>query len=177
MSKNELDKESDKFLMVLQLISDRMGELMYAVRGTAGLVLQGLSMQMEDIDIVCNKETALASYDLFKEFLKENVEYKESDKYKSYFGKLEIKGVMVEIYGEWQILDNKGVWSKPFDGSDRIKVKFKGEEFYVVPASTELQMFALMGRWSAFHKIKREIGRKEPVAQTSQQELFSGTVE
>ncbi|OGC50028.1 hypothetical protein A2W32_03285 [candidate division WWE3 bacterium RBG_16_37_10] len=177
MSKNELDKESDKFLMVLQLISDRMGELMYAVRGTAGLVLQGLNMQMEDIDIVCNKETALASYDLFKEFLKENVEYKESDKYKSYFGKLEIKGVMVEIYGEWQILDNKGVWSKPFDGSDRIKVKFKGEEFYVVPASTELQMFALMGRWSAFHKIKREIGRKEPVAQTSQQELFSGTVE
>ncbi|HLB51711.1 hypothetical protein A3F07_00765 [candidate division WWE3 bacterium RIFCSPHIGHO2_12_FULL_38_15] len=156
MSKSALDKDSDNFLNVLKLISDRMNGLMYAFRGTAGLVIQGLEMKMEDIDIVCSKDTAVASNTLFKDFLKEKVEYKISDKFKSYFGKFNIKGVLVEIYGDWQILDAKGVWSKIFDGSDRIKVKFRGEDFYVVPADTELLMFALMGRWSAFHKIKKQ---------------------
>ena len=137
------------------VISKKMENLHYAFRGTAGLVLQGLNMNMEDIDIVCGKDTALASNDLLKEYSKKKVEYKESDKYKSYFGEFDINGVKVEIYGDWQILDTKGIWNKPFDGSDRIKVEFKGMRFYVVPVSTELRMFALMGRWTAFHKIKK----------------------
>jgi len=76
----------------------------------------------------------------------------------------------VEIMGEWQIKDRKGNWSEPFNGSnDEVtKVKVKSKSIIVTKIQTELSMFAMMGRWNAYHKIKKQIDKKE----SNQQGLF-----
>ena len=140
MSKTGLDKDSGKFLATLKLIAEKLGNLHYAFRGTTGLILQGLTMNVDDIDIVCDKTTALAANDLLKDYLTDKIKYGGSSKYKSYFGKFTINGIKIEIYGDWQILDTKRNWSEPFDASDRIEVEFKGTHFYVVPVNTELRI-------------------------------------
>lgn len=147
----------ENFEKVILLLADKLKSQQYAFRGTAGLVLQGLEMNVDDIDILSDKETALDCNDLLAEYLIEEVSYKESEKYKSFFGKFKIEGVPVEIMGEWQIKDTKGIWSQPFNASERKVVKLDGENVYVTPIEQELIVFAKMGRWTAYQKIKRQI--------------------
>ena len=124
------------------------------------MVLQGVQMNVADIDIVGDKDTALACNDLLAEYLTEEVSFKESEKFKSYFGKFKIKGILVEVMGEWQIKDTKGQWSEPFNVSERKLITFGGSEIYVTPIEEELAVFAKMGRWTAYQKINKFVSRK-----------------
>lgn len=149
-------------MKVVLILAERLKGLRFAIRGTAGLVLQGLEMNVDDIDVLTDEETALACNDLLAEYLIEEVAFKESEKFKSYFGKFEIESVPVEIMGEWQIKDNKGIWSQPFNASERIKLdKGDKDDIYVTAIEDELKMFALMGRWTAYQKIKKQIAIQE----------------
>lgn len=121
----------------------------YAIRGTASLVLQGYDMGVDDIDVLCNEKTA--------EFLK--LPYSESKQFKSYFGKKIINGIQVEFMGDWQIKNPKGEWSEVFDASDdEIKIiDIENQPIRVTKVETELKMYALMNRWSVYHKLKKQI--------------------
>jgi hypothetical protein len=122
-------------------------------------------MNVEDIDIVGDKEMALVCNGLLAEYLIEEVAFKESDKFKSYFGKFEIKGIPVEIMGEWQIKDTKGKWSEPFNALERKMIIINGNEIYVTSVEEELTVFAKMGRWTAYQKIKKQLPSVEKKAQ------------
>jgi len=137
----------EKFLETLILISRILNRRKYAFRGTTSLILQGL----------CDKDTALASNFLLQDFLEEEVSLKKSQQFKSYFGKFIINKIPVEMYGEWQIKDTKGNWSQPFTAVNRHRIKYQNKQFFVTDIEDELMVFALMGRWNAFRKIKREL--------------------
>jgi len=154
------------FEQVVLLLAKKLEGLQYAIRGTASLVLQGLDMVALDIDITGDKEMALACNDLLAEYLVEEVAYKESEKFKSYFGKFEIEGLPVEIMAEWQIKDTKGNWSEPFNASERKLIKLRGEDVYVTMVEEELRVYARLGRWNAFHKLKRQITKPTENQQT-----------
>ncbi len=143
---------------VLTVIAGRLGSKPYAIRGTASLYLQGIEMNVDDIDVLCDKEVALAFNDIFKEYLVDPVSYKESLKFKSYFGRFLIAGVGVEVMGEWQIKDTKDNWSNVFRGEEKKEIKLQNCTLFVTPVETELVMFAKMGRWTALTKIKKQIG-------------------
>lgn len=116
----------------------------YAIRGTTSLILQGLDFKEDDIDILCDEETAL--------FL--NLPYSESKQFKSYFGKI---GDNIEAYGNWQIKNPKGEWSEILVPTLQNTKMIQVSEISI-PVTTiefELHCYALMGRWSVFHKIKR----------------------
>ncbi|HLD03928.1 MAG TPA: hypothetical protein VJC17_04105 [Candidatus Dojkabacteria bacterium] len=147
----------EKFLETLILISRILNRRKYAFRGTTSLILQGLDMISKDIDILCDKDTALASNFLLQDFLEEEVSLKKSQQFKSYFGKFIINKIPVEMYGEWQIKDTKGNWSQPFTAVNRHRIKYQNKQFFVTDIEDELMVFALMGRWNAFRKIKREL--------------------
>lgn len=121
----------------------------YAIRGTASLVLQGLDFNVVDIDILCDKTTA--------EFFK--LPYSESKQFKSYFGQKIINGVQVEFMGNWQIKNPKGEWSEVFDASDEEAnvIHIDNQPIRVTKVETELKMYALMNRWSVYHKLKKQI--------------------
>jgi len=133
----------------------------YAIRGTASLVLQNYDMNVDDIDIITYKDTSLKCNILLKKYLKEKVKYKISKKYKSYFGKAKINDIDIEVMGCFQIKNNKGKWSKIFSAKDNeiTKIKLSNNVIYVTNAETELEMFALMGRWNAYHKLKEQVDK------------------
>lgn len=152
-----MSKKPEGFEKTIIFLASVFKNYVYAVRGTAGLVLQGLDMNVDDIDILCDGKTALAANDLLRDYVAEEVHYSELGKFKSYFGKFGINGVKVELMGNWQIKDAKGAWSRIYDGSKRRVVILNGVEVFVTPAELELEFFAKMGRWSAFHKLKGQI--------------------
>lgn len=138
------------------LIAQKLQDYTYAIRGTASLVLQGFDMNVDDIDILCSKETAEAVNFIFKDTLIDSVAYKESTKFKSYFGKFVINNIICEVMGLWQI-NGKAGWSTCFDASDREFITYKGNGIYVTSVELELKFFALMQRWNAYHKLKKQV--------------------
>ena len=156
-------KKPQNFDEVTSLLARLLKDQQYAFRGTTSLVLQGLDMNVDDIDILCDKKTALACNDILKEYSVETVTFKESPQFKSYYGKFSIKRIQVEIMGEWQIRNNKkNIWSNPFSASpsEITKTTFKDQKVPVTTIQTELLMFSSMGRWNAYHKILRQTKSK-----------------
>ena len=152
-------------------IARKLKGAQYAIRGTASMVLQGLDMVVDDIDVIADKKTTLLFNKVFKKEMVEEVKYSESDKFKSYFGKFIIDGVLVEVMGEWQIRKTPNVrnsktpiWGEVYDGSeDEINtIDIKGKKVRVTKLETELRCFAQMQRWTAYQKIKKQLeGRNQ----------------
>jgi len=165
-------RKPEEFEKTILFLSETLGGHQYAFRGTASLVLQGIEMNVDDIDILCDEETALACNDLFQDFVLEKVSFKESPQFKSYFGKFRVNNILVEVMGEWQIKDTKGRWSDPFRAaeSEREEIVISGQKVSVTTIETELSMFARLGRWNAYHKIKRQVGSQKNTSE--QQSLF-----
>jgi len=152
-----------KLDQVVKKIAKKLSSQQYAIRGTASAVLQGFDMEVDDIDVIGNKETVLFCNQAFRNNLIDKVSYKKSEKFKSYFGKFEISNVLVEIYGNWQIKNENGKWSDVFDASiDEVDmVNVTGLEVKVTKIETELKMFSLMSRWSAYWKLKKQADNKQ----------------
>lgn len=140
----------------------------WAIRGSVGLTLQGIKLNMDDIDIVCDAKTALAANEALADYIVEGVHLKTSGKFKSYYGNFLVKGVQVEFMGDWQIKNKSANWSRVFAAqqADCNQINLSGLEIQVVSPEVELEMFALMGRWNTYHKIKKAVSEK------SQQSLF-----
>jgi hypothetical protein len=164
MAKNFLTL--DNLTSIATTFAKLLVDQQYAIRGTASLVLQGYDMNVDDVDIVCSKDAALAIGDIFGKSSTcgfatietiESVAYKESPKFKSYYGKYKVNGVQVEIMGEWQICDQRGVWGAPFDASERREIIVAGQKVWVTTVKSELKMFSQMARWNAYHKILSQV--------------------
>lgn len=169
MENGQMLNKPKNFEEVILLLAEKLGDFQYAFRGTASLVLQGIQMNIEDIDIVGDKKMALACNDLLAKYSVEEVTFEESSKFKSYFGKFKVEGIRVEIMGEWQIKNTKGKWSEPFNASERKSILLDGKEIYVTSVEEELIVFAKMGRWTAYQKIKKQLS---PVEKKEQPTLF-----
>lgn len=165
-----MERKPNDFEKTLVLLARLLTNYQYAFRGTASLVLQGIRMNVADIDILADKKTALACNQLLKDYLTEAVSLKESSRFKSWFGKFSVNQIPVEVMGEWRIKNQKGDWSQPFDASERKLVTLNDQEVWVTPIAEELQVFALMGRWNAYHKIKKQL--KEEKVRELQTALF-----
>lgn len=144
----------------------------YCLRGTCSLILQNIDMNVDDIDILCNENTALLVNDLFKEYVINPVSYKESDKYKSYFGKFKINDIDIEFMGNWQIKHKDETWSETFDGSSFNAVNVNGTIVKVSKVEDELKMFLLMGRFNAYQKIKKQLPSEPKEINSAQLGLF-----
>lgn len=156
----------------VKIIAQKLQGESYVIRGTASLVLQGLDMNVDDIDVLCTAKTALNANLKLSEYLVEKVAFKESPKFKSYFGKFSIDGVNVEIMGDWQIFNDKKGWSKIYtaDINSIDYVKLDDSKIPVTKIELELEVFALMGRWTAYQKIKRLAEESRQINPKSQKE-------
>jgi len=150
--------EPERFEEAIIFLAKLFENYQYAIRGTASLVLQKIDMNVDDIDILTDKNTALLANELLKDYLLEKAEYKESSQFKSYFGKFKINDILVEVMGEWQIKDSRGKWSEVYNASEKEKkqISLGGQKVWVTSMETELSIFAKMGRWNAYNKIKKQ---------------------
>jgi hypothetical protein len=124
----------------------------WAINGSTSLVLQGIDLKPNDIDILTDRNHAYEIQEKLNDFVVEPVSYSSNGRYKSHHGVLSVRGVKVEIMGNLQVFRN-GEWSPPQNpGTVKIKrLRFLGMEIPVVSVESQLESGYVL------EKIKRNI--------------------
>ena len=65
--------------------------------GSTNLFIQGVSVAAKDIDIVSTKEDILKIEEIFKIQSIKKIVYSESEKYRSWFGRLIIEDIQIDL--------------------------------------------------------------------------------
>jgi hypothetical protein len=76
--------------------------LTYKIVGGASAALHGVEIPVKDIDIETSAEEAYRFEQLFPAEVVEPVTDKQSQRYRSHFGRFEFQGVIVEVMGDLQ---------------------------------------------------------------------------
>ena len=85
-------------------------DIVWALTGSTALIVHGMQLPANDIDIMTNEAGAYKIGELLKEFEIMPVSFSSTDKIRSHFGRYNIGGVSVEIMGDVQIKQND-TWS------------------------------------------------------------------
>ena len=135
----------------------------YCFIKSSSLALQRLPVSPNDIDILT---TAEGAYDLQRALqqrgnLVKEVQYSTDGMFGSYFGKLNLNGVQVEIIGEFTEKHSKGWKSNKKVLEERVFVDKNG---CLIPVSR------LEHERQSYHELKRE---KDTLKKARLQEMFS----
>lgn len=132
------------------------GEIKWAVTGSLGFALQGMDVDVNDIDIQTNKSGAYEIEYRFSEYVVRNVVFTSSEKIRSHFGELGIEGIKVEIMGDIQKRLPDGIWESPIDiDSNRCFINFDGLSIPVMSLEYEYEAYYKLGRIEKAEQIKR----------------------
>ena len=143
--------------MVLRKIYGRLNhcDVLWVITGSMGMALQGMDIQVHDIDIQTDKEGAYELEDKFLEYVITSVRYIESERIHSHLGTLKMDGVKVEIMGAIQKCGDDGVWEKPVRVENYRKwVEIEGVQIPVLSLEYEYQAYLKLGRVEKAEQIK-----------------------
>jgi len=147
-----------RYLNVLRKLHARLsdGKVNWALTGSLSLALQGVPVQVNDIDVETDKAGAYEVERLFSEFVHRKVAYSSAGRIRSHFGVLMIDGVKVEIMGDVQKRSTDGTWEKPAD-LERYKrfVEVEGMQLPVLSLDYEYEGYLKLGRTEKSELIKK----------------------
>ncbi len=119
----------------------------WAITGSLGFRLQGVPVDVHDIDLQTDGAGAYKIEDLLCEYSTEKVGFSTSGNIRSHFGVLEIGGVRVEIMGDVQKLLSDGSWEDPIDPAEhRLSVETEGIQVPVLNLAYECSAYEALGR-------------------------------
>jgi hypothetical protein len=103
------------YLQVLRKIVTRLQDrpITWVVTGSLGMALQGVPVEVHDIDIQTDREGAYAIERCFADLVVRPVRYVASERIRSHLGMLEIDGIQVEIMGAIQKRVDDQTWEAP----------------------------------------------------------------
>ena len=152
-----------KYIKVLRKIYERLndGSVNWVVTGSLGFALQGVPVDVHDIDIQTDKEGAYEIERRFSEFVIKKVAFRSTDKIRSHFGILMIDGIRVEIMGDIQKRLEDGSWEEPVD-LNRYKrfVEIRGMKIPVLSLEYEYQAYLKLGRTEKAEILKKWLQRE-----------------
>ena len=146
------------FFKVLHKICARLGEINvnWALTGSLNLALQGVPVEVNDIDILTDKVGAYEIENCFSEFVARKVAFSSAERIRSYLGALIIDGVKVEIMGDVQLKRENGSWEEPVDlERNKRTLEIEGIQIPVMSLEHAHQAYVKLGRMK-----KAEILRK-----------------
>jgi hypothetical protein len=136
-------------LRVLRRLCERLDgtDINWAVTGSLGFALQGVPVEVHDIDVQADEAGAYEIERLFAECVTRKVGFSAAERIRSHLGALTIDGVQVEIMGDIQKRLADGAWEAPVDVS-RHKgfVEVEGVRVPVLSLEYEEQAYRKMGR-------------------------------
>jgi hypothetical protein len=128
----------------------------WAVTGSLGMALQGMDLEIHDIDLQTDQRGAFEIEGLLREYVVKPVEYLASSQIRSYLGALEIDGVKIEIMGALQKLVGEQAWEDPVPVEQhRLWVDLEGMQVPVLSLVYEYEAYRKLGRFEKAEKIKR----------------------
>jgi hypothetical protein len=136
-------------LDTLRLIYTRLAgcRAHWAVTGSLGMTLQGMEMEVHDIDLQTDPTGAYEIEGLLSEYVASPVRYTVSERIRSHLGKLEMNGVRVEIIGGVQKRLEDETWEEPVKVERyRVWVEVDGMQIPVLSLEYEYQAYQRLGR-------------------------------
>jgi len=147
---SEMNKETiDRFLPALRILYARIGisQLDWAITGSLGFALQGVDISVHDIDIQSNLDEVYEIERRLQEFVTEKVIFKSSPNIRSYFGRLQIGDITIELMAAMQKRLQDDIWEEPLDVTEsRRWVDYEGMHLPILSLVHEQQAYLLMGR-------------------------------
>lgn len=151
------------YLAVLRIICERLRDvpIAWAVTGSLGMALQGMRVEVHDIDLQADETGAYEIERRFADCVVQPVRYVASERIRSHFGRLEVEGVKVEVMGALQKwLDGQG-WEKPVDVRRyRRFVDVDGMRVPVVSLAYEQRAYQKLGRLDKVRAIRRWLEKR-----------------
>lgn len=135
-------------------------QLDWMIVGSASLVLQGIKLDPADIDIFTNKDDAFEIYNSLSQYGTQEVKESLSSslRFRSWFGKLMINGILVEINGDPEIKIENGDWMHLNTMLKQKKyMKIKKYNVPILPVQAELSMVN-NPEWRIREKDSKKIG-------------------
>lgn len=146
------------FFRVLQKICPQLDDIgvKWALTGSLNLALQGLPVEVKDIDILTDRAGAFMIENRFREFVVRDVAFTSGERIRSYFGALNIDGVKVEIMGDVQLKNKDGSWENPVDiERNRRTLKIEGIQIPVMSLEREYQAYVTLKRHKKAEMIRK----------------------
>jgi len=157
-------------LAVLRRLCARLadGDIVWAVTGSAGLALQGVPVEVHDLDLQADAAGIYEIEQRLAEHVAESVHWRSTEKIGSHLGVLEINGLKVELMGGLQKRLPSGEWEPPVDVAALRRFVEVGElRIPVLPLEHEHQAYLLLGRPEKAALIKRTMDEGNAQSVTS----------
>jgi hypothetical protein len=147
------------FRIVKILLTDLSGiEYPWCITGSLGLALQGLDVEVNDIDLQSTKQGVNEIGKRLERYLTEPVMLKESENIRSFFGRCEIEGIVVELIGDIQKRQNDGRWADPPKLLEFIhQIEHSNLILPVLDLEYEAEAYEILGRLDKSNKIREAI--------------------
>lgn len=142
---------------LLELV-DRLAitDIVWALTGSLGHCLQGVPLEIHDIDVQTDEGGAYKVAELFKEAVVKPVTWRSGEGVRSHFGELCLHGVTVEVMGALQKRLPDGSWELPVDVSVHcVFVDFQGRQVPVMSLAYEWRAYERLGRIERATLLKR----------------------
>ena len=138
-----------QYLNALRKIYARLedNQVNWVITGSLGMVLQGMDVEVHDIDIQTDKDGAYEMGSRFSECVVKPVRYSISERIRSHFGMLEIGGIKVEIMGDIQKRLDGQMWEEP--------VKVERHRRWLEIDAMQIPVLSLEYEYQAYHKLGR----------------------
>lgn len=151
----------ENILSALRIVYDKLHNknILWILTGSTSLVIQGVDVKINDIDISTDKEGSQKIDELLSHLRIRKPNYSTTDKYRSYFGAYMIEGIKVETLGDFQYKMKDGSWSKPSHHNKIITKEFKGMTLSLLPLEQELQEYENMENHDKARKIKQALNK------------------
>lgn len=136
-------------LKVLEKIVGRLEDspINWVVTGSLGMALQGIPVEVHDIDIQTDKGGVYEIEKCLAEYVVKPVRFSESGRIRSHLGMLEIDGVKVEIMGDIQKRLGDQGWEEP--------VKVEHYKRWVEVGGMRIPVLSLEYEYRAYLKLGR----------------------
>ncbi|MBN2388153.1 MAG: hypothetical protein JXB85_14140 [Anaerolineales bacterium] len=132
-------------------------ELLWALTGSAGLRLQGVDLQVHDLDIQTDQQTVYAIEQRLGSKVHTPVRLWESPGMRSLDGKARVAGIEIELLANLVHRLPDGSWSSLTDFSRLVWLDWHGRSLAVFPLENEAEAYEAMGRAEKAALIRQTI--------------------
>jgi len=131
----------------------------WAFTGSVGMNLQGVDLEIADIDIQTDQSGSYQIQNCLSEFIVAGVLYLESPNIRSHFGTFRINEIDVEVMGDIEKRRDDGGWIAPPDLYPIIRhIDLEGVTVPVLDLEYEKEAYRILGRDETVQKIEEFLG-------------------
>lgn len=143
----------DNLISVLEFLCKKLESINWVLIGSLNLMIQGINIDTNDIDILTDKEGFASISTILREF-KQQRNNKDSSNFKSNLNTFLVKNIKIEVMSDLKYKNNNGKWIKLFNLSDKRFIEFNGTKYPVIPLKKAYEAYIKTGKIKTAEKIR-----------------------